>query len=56
MIHAAGKKPDGSAFLALTLEPGVFRNESPIAIVMCAVCGCVLGTLPSSAVAEVKAA
>jgi Zn ribbon nucleic-acid-binding protein len=34
---------------------GIWKNESPIALVMCAVCGCVVGTLPADAVEKVKA-
>jgi hypothetical protein len=33
---------------------GVFKNESAIALVMCAVCGCVFGTVPSDAVKELR--
>jgi hypothetical protein len=32
---------------------GVFRNDTPVAIVMCAVCGCVLGTVAAEAIRQI---
>lgn len=44
------KLPHCSECKSTIEQIGIFRNESPIAFVMCPACGCVLGTVPSDTV------
>lgn len=48
---AVQKKPHCHECKSTVEQLGIWRNESPIALIFCPACGCVFGIVPSPAVA-----